>query len=246
MFEGSFDSDKAAAFIAPLSDILRVGISSPMFSISETGLRISTSTATGSNYVVVKYKDAIFEDFTFPAQPFNFGIVDLSELTGIMRVFKNGFNIKVTDVLTTLSHKSNKFIYYSNVEKKCQKGPKSLKTKEEPKATLKWGEDMEEFMRAASQLSNNEHIVIEGNKGESDIDLAVTNTNFVRFNTFKVEVESSEIDETFKHVISKEIFQPIVAGSVSEFDVHVYDRSIVFHGETDYYEISHAVTPKNK
>lgn len=246
MFEGSFDSEKAAAFVAPLGDILKVGVTNPMFSISETGFRISTSTPTSSNYVVINYKDELFKDFTFPSTPFNFGIADLAELTGIMRVFKEGFTLKVTDVLTTLSQKSNKFIYYGNVEKKCQKGPKSLRTQEKPYATLKWSEDMDAFMRAAAQLNRNEHIVVEGNKGESDIDLAVTNTNVVRFNTFSVGLDSSEVEQSFKLVIGKDIFQPIVSGSVTEFDVEIYERSMVFHGETDYYHISHAVTPKNK
>lgn len=250
MLEGDFTADKAESFVLPLSDIIKVGVKSIVFDVDSKSLKISTKTSTESNIILVNYERSLFEGFELPASPFSVGILNLSELYGIMRIFKDGFRIKMTPEMVTLTQKENKFIYYGIHHSKCNRGPKAFNPSQTPLVKFKWTSELDAFMKASNQLNEHKHIVLSASKGDTAIELSVTNNQFKRYNTFKANVDSTDIDENIKIVVGKEFFQPVVSGSVRDFDVSILQgmgqKMLVFQGTTDYFSIIHAVAPKNK
>jgi hypothetical protein len=247
MFEGSFDSETAKSFVAPLNDLLRVGISKLKININTDGVKIGAVSEDGNSlFVTLHYKADQFKGFKFPSVPFIFGVHDLSELVGIMKVFSEGFSLKVNKDLIVINHDDNKYIYYGVSEKKCPKGPSSLGNKTDPTAGFIWDEKMSSFMKALTMMKQ-EHIVFTGDKGKDTLDIAIVTSQFKKYNEFKASVTGETNTCDFRMVLDKNLFQPCVAGSVSEFNVKLFDRKmVVLQGNTDFYEICFAVSCKAK
>ena len=248
MLEGLLDSDAAKKFITPLNDIIKVGITEKiLLNVTEDGLKISCSTPNKSNFVILKYKPEILSGFTFPTVPFNFGIKDLSELVGIMRVFNDGFKIKVEDGILTLSSGTSIFTYYGCAEKHCIIGPKNINIAElKPYTTFKWSDELKTFGQSINQLRDQEHIVISGNLEDAVTTLMVTNNQFKRYNNFTCKVNCTPVSETYRKIIDKNIFHPVVTSSVETFVVKVLNEAVMFFGNTEDFTIIHAVSTKIK
>lgn len=247
MFEGSFDSEAVKSFVSPLNDVLRVGITKLRLDINPDGVKIGAVSEDGNSlYTTVHYKQTLFNNFKFPSIPFIFGVHDLSELVGIMKVFTDGFTIKINKELVIIENESNKYIYYGVSEKKCPKGPSRLAPKIDPVAQFVWDEKMSSFMRALTMMKQ-EHIVFNGSKGKNTINISIVTSQFKKYNEFKASVEGDENALDFRMVIDKVRFQPCVAGSIDTFKVSLYDKKmVILKGVTDFYELCFAVSPQVK
>lgn len=247
MLEGLLDSEKAKEFITPLNDIINVGISEKvLLDITDDSIKISTTTPNKSNYLIMKYNKDFVKGFTLPSVPFSFGIKDLSEIVGIMRAFSDGFKIKIEDQMMTLSSGQSTFTYYGCNEKHCIKGPKRIDMETGVITSFKWDSELKSFTKAIGQLKEQEHIVISGNKDDNVATIMVTNEQFKRYNNFSSKVQCIQIVDTFRKIVDKKIFHPVITSSIDEFIVRVFDDNIMFIGKTDPFNIIHMVSTKVK
>jgi DNA polymerase III sliding clamp (beta) subunit (PCNA family) len=247
MLEGLFTSDYSKRFLSPLNDIIKVGITEKiLLNIDNDTIKISACTPTKSNFVILKYKKELFKDFKMPSKPLNFGVKDLGELVSILKTFSDGFDLKIEQEVLTVSSGHSNFTYYSCNEELCIKGPKTVNADEGFFTAFKWSNEMKTFTNAINQLREQEHIVIHGNKGDAITTLMITNDQFKRYNNFTSKVQSTEISQTFRKIIDKNIFHPVVTSSVNEFVVKVFEPAVLFFGNNEDFSIVHSVSTKVK
>lgn len=245
MLQGKFNEEQAAAFLAPLADILRVGIDKILLEInSDKTLNIGTQTSNGSNYVIVNFNDKLFTGFDTLSEKFQFGIHNLSEFSGIMRIFEDGFSLKLTEEMAAIDNGSNKFLYYGCNAKDTLKAPGSKINglAFTPDATFTWDVKFKQFMNAMSLLKQ-EHIIFTGDEKLKTVTVSVTNKEFKRYNNFKITIPATTIAKDFRIVVDKEKLQPVVISKNNTFEVSLLEKGVVFINKTDYYTIMHSVTP---
>lgn len=245
MLHGKLDRDQSQAFLAPLMDIQRVGIDKVLFEInSDKTLNIGTQTGNGSNYVIVNYKPKMFEGFETLSEKFQFGVHNLSEFSGILKIFDDGFSIKVTEEMASIDNGTNKFLFYGCAAKDTLRAPgskiNSLAVK--PDATFTWNATMKQFMNAMALLKQ-EHIIFTGDVQTKTVTVAVTNKEFKRYNTFKVTIPANTIEKEFRLVVDKDKLQPVVLSKNGNFEVSLLEKGVVLLNKTEYYDILHSVTP---
>ena len=247
MLEGIFDSDQSKKFLSPLNDIIKVGITEKvLINITDGTIKISACTPTKSNFVILKYKKDLFDGFRFPSVNSNFGVKDLGELVSILKTFTDGFNLKIEEDVLTVSSGTSTFTYYGCNEKLCVKGPKAVNADEGFFTAFKWSNEMKTFTNAINQLRDQEHVVIHGNVGDTVLNLLITNDQFKRYNNFTCKTNCTEITQTFRKIIDKNIFHPVVTSSVGEFVVKVFEPAVMFFGNTEDFSIVHSVSTKVK
>jgi hypothetical protein len=245
MLQGNFSKDQAQAFLSPLMDIQRVGIDKILLEInSDNTLNIGTQTGNQSNFVIVNYKQKLFEGFETISEKFQFGIHNLSEFSGIVKIFEDGFSLKLTEEMAALDNGSNKFIFYGCSAKDTLRAPGSkingLAFK--PDATFTWNSELKQFMNAMALLKQ-EHIIFTGNVETKTVTVAVTNKEFKRYNNFKVTLPANSIEKEFRIVVDKDKIQPVVMSKSGTFEVSLLEKGVVFLNKTEYYDILHSVTP---
>jgi hypothetical protein len=245
MLQGNFNKEQAQAFLAPLLDIQRVGIDKILLEInSDKTLNIGTQTGNGSNFVIVNYKANLFDGFATLSEKFQFGIHNLMEFSGIVKIFEEGFSLKLTEELAAIDNGSNKFLFYGCAAKDTLRAPGSkingLVSK--PDATFTWNNDLKQFLNAMALLKQ-EHIIFTGDVQTKTVTVAVTNKEFKRYNTFKVTVPAKTIEKEFRIVVDKDKLQPVVNSKNGSFDVSLLEKGVVLLNKTDYYDILHSVTP---
>jgi hypothetical protein len=245
MLQGKFNSKQVEALLTPLLDIQRVGIDRILLEINSDGtLNIGTQTGNGSNFVIVNYKQNLFSGFETVSEKFQFGIHNLSEFSGIIKIFDEGFTFKLTEELASIDNDSNKFLYYGCSAKDTLKAPGSkingLSFK--PDATFVWDAKMKQFMNAMSMLKQ-EHIIFTGDVSTKTVSITVTNKEFKKYNNFKVTVPATTVEKEFRIVVDKDKLQPIVMSKNSVFNVSLLEKGVVFLNNTEYYDILHSVTP---
>ena len=247
MLEGLLDSEAAKIFVTPLNDIIKVGITEKvLLSITDDGIRISCIKPDKSNFVILKYKKDFLNHFKLPKIPETFGVKDLSELVGIMRAFADGFNIKIEKNIMTISSGTSVFTYYGCNEKHCSKAPKAINPEQAEYTTFIWDEAMKSFSTAIAQLKEQKHIVVSGNKDDTVANIMVTDQQFKRYNNFCSKINCTEVTETFRRVIDKLIFHPVVTGSLEKYVVRVREKCVIFQGSTPEFSLVHSVSTKVK
>lgn len=245
MLQGTFSKEQTDAFIQPLEDILRVGIDKILFEINDDNtISIGTQTSNSSNYVIVNYKNTLFQSFTKVDQKFTFGVISLSELIGIMRIFSNGFNLRVTEDMFIIEKDSNKFMYYGCAAKDTMRAPSSKirGTTEEPLATFAWNENMGSLVKAMNLLKM-DNVILSGDSMTKLINVSVTNKQFQRYNNFSSKIVVETMKKDFKVLFDKEKIQPVLNSKTCNFTAKIFDKALLLLGETDSYVIQHAVTP---
>lgn len=245
MLQGKFNKEQANAFITPLLDIQRVGIDKILLEInSDKTLNIGTQTGNGSNFVIVNYKAKMFDGFDTLSEKFQFGIHNLGEFSGIMKIFEEGFCLKLTEELAAIDNGSNKFLFYGCAAKDTLRAPGSkingLAFK--PDATFTWNAELRQFMNAMSLLKQ-EHIIFTGDVNTKMVTVSVTNKEFKRGNSFKVSLPALTIEKEFRIVVDKDKLQPVVMSKNGVFDVSLLEKGVVLLSKTDYYDVLHSVTP---
>ena len=105
---------------------------------------------------------------------------------------------------------------------------------------------MKTFTNAINQLRDQEHIIMHGNKGDSIITLMITNDQFKRYNNFTSKTQCTEISDTFRKIIDKNIFHPVVTSSAGEFVVKIFEPAVMFFGNNEDYSVVHSVSTKVK
>ena len=248
MLKGSFDTDAANAFTLALNDILKVGIEKVVIKINPDGnVKAVAKAPSDTNFVVIDFKkDTLFKDFTLPAEPFEFGIINLAEFNSVARVFKDGFDLKVNNELTVMQHDTNKYLYYPFKVRKEDQGPSRFVMTKEPTVTFKWDDNMSSFSKAINSLSQ-EHVVFTGEKDAETLEIAITNSQHKNYNTFKVTAKCTPIKESFRTILEKTKIQPVLTGSQATFDVKLYPQLMVlFTAECDYFTINQAINFKRR
>ncbi len=247
MFEGLLTGDNVKKFIAPLNDIISVGITEKvLINIFDDCIKISSTTQNKSNYFILKYNKEFLKEFTLPSVPFNFGVKDFTELVGIMRAFPEGFKIKIEDDVLYLISGQSTFTYYGCNEKHCITGPKKIDTETGLLSSFKWDTELNSFTKAISQLKTQDHVVFSGNKDDTVMTLMVTNEQFKRYHNFSSKVQSTSIKESFRKITDKKILLPVITSSVDEHIVKIFDDNIMFMGKTDAFSVIHMVSTKVK
>jgi len=245
MLQGLFTKDQADQFLQPLDDILRVGIDKILFEINDDKtISIGTQTSNSSNFVIVNYKDTLFSSFNKVDQKFVFGVINLSELLGIMRIFPLGFNLRVTEDMFIVEKDTNKFVYYGCSVKDTLRSPSSkIKgTVDSPLASFTWGENMNSLVKAMNLLKM-DNVILSGDASTKLINVSVTNKQFQRYNNFSAKIQATEIKKDFKVLFDKDKIQPVMNSKINNFAANIFEKGLLLTGITESYTIQHAVTP---
>jgi len=245
MLQGSFTKEQAESFLQPLEDIIRVGIDKILFEINDDNtINIGTQTGNSSNFVIVNYKQDLFKGFQKVEQKFVFGVISLPELIGIMRIFPNGFNVRMTEDMFVVEKDTNKFVYYGCSAKDTMRAPSSkIKgTTESPLASFAWNENMGSLVKAMNLLKM-DNVILSGDSATKLINVSVTNKQFQRYNNFSSKIAVDEMKKDFKVLFDKEKIQPVLNSKINNFSAKIFEKGLLLTGETDFYIIQHAVTP---
>ncbi len=171
-FNGTFSSELANYFLLPLKDLLSLGCNKIYldFVAEEKTININATNDSATNFIIVKYKSAFFEELeNFKSDgDFSFGIYELGKLVSMFDVFQEGFNIDISEEKLRITQKSDVFDWYAtdnNLIDLIRRGPKNVSEDSMNWLTsFTWSKkELKPFTNAISKIDQ-EFIIINGKK----------------------------------------------------------------------------------
>lgn len=241
---GTFDAKKAAGFLAPLSDLLKISGQKVVLRFNAEAKNITINAVNEQRNVVsiIEYDKSLLEGFTVPAD-LGFGIYDLTEFYGLARIFDGGFDFNVSPTEAVLSYNGvNEFECRASDPDLIKEGPKSLKGALTWIAEFKWNsEKFRSFVRALGALKH-DYVIFEGKKGSKELVVAVSDKG-VRSSSYKeVVVLEDELTANVKVFLNKANFIPIVTGSVDDLTIQLSDKLVSVQGATEHHKVRYYIS----
>lgn len=241
MIKGDFDSEKAAALLAPLNDLLKVKTNEIVLKIKEdktTSVR-AVNAAAGSNVVTfLDYEDTLFDGFEVP-KDYSFGIFDLSEFTGLASIFDSGFNFQFDGQEASFESDGNKFTFFAAQDGVVKEGPEKFKANVEWGAEFEWEPSKFTTLRKAFGAVKHPHVVFTGKKGTKELKVSITEKN-MRCSTFSEVIDlDTDIEVDIDVTLNKENVVPVLNSSISKLTVQISNRVVTFSGVSEFYKIKY-------
>lgn len=240
------NTEKVEAFLFPLSEILKVGISRILLEIyqQKKSISINTRTSNGTNYVFVEYKN-LFSDFQF-SQDIQFGIYNLSSFCSVIKLIENNLLLDIKSNEAILSNGSN----YRVVFLPCL--PKDTFYVDRQNIDISksiynnyfcefvWDETFKKFSQSFNIFSG-DHFILIGEKDKNVVYLILTNKNLNKSNSIHFTITPKYIGKDFKIILEKEKVYSIIANIRQDVKVIIKEKTVNFYFEHEYYNLLHSV-----
>jgi hypothetical protein len=237
ILEGTFTKDKANAFVDALSLLASIDVKKLVLEFKGDGVKtLSVYALNTANTVNMRlhFDPCLLDGFTI-TKDFNYGITDINDLVGILDVFENGFSIKMSEDIASISSNENYLDYYGADQARIKRG-ESAELDCKLLASITCDGTFKEFIKAIGKTDNN-HIVFKGDAAKKSITISLMDKD-VRGNTFSKLVQVPDIAEDFKVSINREYFKKVLTTSCS---FNIYREAIQLTKKTDLFTIEYLI-----
>src|SRR5438046_3128245 len=103
---GTFPADKAKALVTALNCLTKVQINKIVleFTVAESSKKLYINAVNSVNTVFARINfDASFLDGITIEKSFKYGINDLADFVGLLEIFKDGFDLKMSTDIASIS-----------------------------------------------------------------------------------------------------------------------------------------------
>jgi len=240
----NFDAKKAAGFLAPLCDNLKISGQKILLRFNSETKNVTINAVNDQKNVVsmIEYDKSLFEGVDFSSDV-AFGIYDLTEFYNSCRIFDGGFDFKIENSEATALYEGKEYVCRGTDPDLIKEGPKALKGQINWVGEFKWNaEKFKSFTRALGVLKH-DYVLIEGKKGAKELVIAVTDKD-VRSSSYKETILLEDpLVNGVKLYMNKVNFVPIVTGSVPELTIQLSDKLVSLFGSTEFHKVKYYVSP---
>lgn len=250
--EGFLTKEKSEQFLVPLLDISKVVTESVLLRINhkDKNILIRSSNKPGTVYSIIYYNKDFLSDFTIE-KDYIFSIHNLNEFYGMTKLFTNGFKCKSENfhdenpVDLILSDNNQTYTYIAGDSCLIKEGPKGLKIAEIPWLTeFNWTADKFSPFKTALGNLKHEHVLFEGNEGETDIKIKITQKG-MRSSSYTIKIPANKvITKNFSILFDKDKFLPLSTLSIKNFTVYIMEELLAFTGTSPYHKMMLMLAPR--
>lgn len=236
---GTFSAEKAKALVAALNCLTKVQINKIVleFTVAETSKKLYINAVNSVNTVFARINfDACFLDDITIEKSFKYGISDLADFVGLLEIFKDGFELKMSTDVASISSHENFLDYYAAEDSKIHCGPDG-DLESDVLSRIKCDDTFKSLMDALGRLTY-EHIIFKGSSKQKTITVSVADKD-IRGNTFTRKLAVENLEKDFRVVIMKEFLKNVMTTSC---DIVVHHDVIETTRVEDLFKIDYYIS----
>jgi len=241
ILSGSLNKEKTEAFTTALKDILTLGILKIILEFSASDKKISINAVNDNNTVMAKinFDPCLLDGFEIK-NDFSYGIYNLDEFIGLLSIFENGCDIKMSEESLGLSFENNALDYLGSELKKIKVGPGAFSI-DVFSSVFDWDSKKYNSLIRAMNKMPQQFVFIKGIEKKSEIELLISE-NGVRSNSFGITIPcTGVIEKNFKHFLSKESLTQAFNTSIKTFNAKICDICLVLIGSSSLYNVQYFI-----
>lgn len=234
-------AELANGFLQPFdrfssSDIDRVILD---FNKEGNAIKMAASNSERSVLIFVEYQQPIIDAFEIQ-EDLELGIIDVKQFKSMVGIFGDGFDMKVAGDVT-IENENQEFIFRPSSPDAIPVTPKRLSSSLEWKSEFVWTpSEFGGFTDALGALSQ-EYVIFEGEAGEKTISIKLCNKD-IKASSFEITIDlEDENEDSFKVILPKKQFAPVVKSIKYDLTVQISDRLISFFEKGEHSTIKHYI-----
>jgi len=241
---GILDTPELAnGFISPLDDILKSSVEQAVinFNKEDNSIKINAINESKTAIIFVDYLSELVDAVTIN-EDYDLGIYELSEFAAMSKIFSDGFSLNIEDHVVTVENEGQEFTFISSDTSAIQTGPKKFSGNVKWVSEFAWTPELfGNFTKAIGRLSQ-DYVTFEGKEGEKSLSIKVCDKD-MRSSAFKTNVDLEDTNQSsFKVILNKEYFQPVVTASIKNLQVQISDKLVSFVGKSEYSKIKYYIS----
>ena len=234
--------EQAKGFLAPLSDLLKSGVSKMVINFSDTeGIYINGLNDICNAVCKVNYTEEFAKQFRIESD-YALGVYELSEFISLASVFKDQMDFEIaSNNAVEVKDENIVFNFLGSDIDAIKQGPARLTAKLTWFAEFKWeSAEMSRFVNGMSRLSQG-YLKFEGKAGDNSLSITVCDKD-IKTSTISMHIDlEDELESDFKMVFRKDIILPVINGSIKDLNVQISNKLIVFAGGNDSYDVKYQI-----